>query len=108
MAMSDETAQPDAGTDPETMSFEAIQFELRSYEPATEFGVVRTEAHMAPQPDGSIACIPEWMTDERATHIKLSSEPCFSLEIVRSMRAEVDALLAFLPSESSREKEAHE
>jgi hypothetical protein len=61
-----------------------------------------------PQPDGSIACIPEWMTHEQATHLTLSAEPCFQLEILRTMRAEVDALLAFLPSESPREKNAHE
>ena len=61
-----------------------------------------------PQPDGSVACIPEWMTHEQAAQIKLSAEPCFQLEILRSMRAEVDALLAFLPSESMREKDGHE
>src|SRR5215472_13084003 len=32
-----------------------------------------------PQPDGSIACIPEWMTHEQAAQIKLSAEPCFLL-----------------------------
>ena len=46
-----------------------------------------------PQPDGSVACIPEWMTHERAMHLELSAEPCFQLEILRSMRAEADALL---------------
>jgi hypothetical protein len=61
-----------------------------------------------PQPDGSIACISEWMTNEQAARFKLSIEPCFSLEILRSMRAEVDSLLAFLPSESTRERDAHE
>jgi hypothetical protein len=61
-----------------------------------------------PQPDGSVACIPEWMTHDEAAQIKLSAEPCFQLEILRSMRAEVDALLAFLPSESPREKDGHE
>ena len=28
-----------------------------------------------PQPDGSIACIPEWMTNEQAARFKLSIEP---------------------------------
>jgi hypothetical protein len=36
---------PDAGTDPETMSLEAVQAELAGYQPATEFGVVDLEAH---------------------------------------------------------------
>src|SRR6516225_11667599 len=58
-----------------------------------------------PQPDKSIACIPEWMTHERAAQIKLAAEPSLPLEILQSLRAEVDALLAFLPSESTRENE---
>jgi len=61
-----------------------------------------------PQPDKSIACIPEWMTHEQAAQIKLAAEPSYPLEILQSLRAEVDALLAFLPSESTREKDAHE
>ena len=61
-----------------------------------------------PQPDGSVACIPEWMTHEQAAHFKLSAEPRFPLEILRSLRAEIDALLAFLPSESTREKDGHD
>ena len=60
-----------------------------------------------PQPDGSIACIPEWMTSEQAARFKLSIEPCFSLEILRSMRAEVDALLA-LDRKSTRLNSSHE
>jgi hypothetical protein len=61
-----------------------------------------------PQPDGSVACIPEWMTHEQAAHFKLSAQPHFSLENLRSLRAEIDALLAFLPSESTREKDGHD
>ena len=41
------------------------------------------------------------MTRESAARIRLSVEPRFSLEILRSLRAEVDALLGFLPSDSS-------
>ena len=51
-----------------------------------------------PQPDGSVACIPEWTTHERAARFKLSAEPQFSLENLRSLRAEIDALLGFLQS----------
>jgi hypothetical protein len=32
------------------------------------------------QPDGSVACIPEWMTHEQAAHFKLSAEPGFPLK----------------------------
>ena len=60
-----------------------------------------------PQPDGSIACIPEWMTHEQAAHFKLL-EPSFSLDNLRSMRVEIDVLLAFLSSESTGDKDGHE
>ena len=52
-----------------------------------------------PQPDGSIACIPEWMTKEHASRFTLMLEPQFSLDNLRSLRAEIDAILTFLPSE---------
>jgi hypothetical protein len=57
-----------------------------------------------PQPDGSIACIPEWMTKERASRFAVTPEPQFSLENLRLLRATVDALLNFLPSDSTGEK----
>jgi hypothetical protein len=50
-----------------------------------------------PQPDGSVACIPEWMTHESAARFALSDEPQFSLENLRSLRVEVDALLSLSP-----------
>lgn len=61
-----------------------------------------------PQPDGSIACIPEWMTEERASLFALTPEPFFSLENLRSLRVAIDALLKFLPSDSERESDGHE
>ena len=57
------------------------------------------ELVVIPQPDGSIACIPEWMVEQPAGHFKLSAEPRFPLETLRFLRAEIDALLGFLPSE---------
>ena len=37
------------------------------------------ELVVIPQPDGSVACIPEWMTSSsRRRHFKLSAEPRFS------------------------------
>ena len=61
-----------------------------------------------PQPDGSVACIPEWMTHERAARCKLSGEPQFSLENLRSLRAEIDALLGFLQSDSRMEEDGND
>jgi hypothetical protein len=42
--MSDD-AKPDAGTDPKTMTFEAVLSELRLYDPATASAVLQTEEH---------------------------------------------------------------
>ena len=60
-----------------------------------------------PQPDGSVACIPAWMTHESSAHHQLCVEPGFSLDVLRSLRSEIDALLSFLPSDSKVEK-AHD
>ena len=61
-----------------------------------------------PQPDGSVACIPAWMTQERAASFMLSAEPQFSLENLRSLRAEIDALLGFLQSDSRLEEDGND
>ena len=50
------------------------------------------------QPDNSFACIPAWMTHQAAAHYTLKGTPCFSVDILRSLRAETDALLGFLRS----------
>ena len=55
------------------------------------------------QPDGSFACLPAWMTEPAASRFEIGDEPHFPLQILRSMRAEVDALLGFLLSESKTE-----
>ena len=55
------------------------------------------------QPDGSFACLPAWMTEPAASRFTIGDEPHFPLDILRSMRAEVDALLGFLLSESGTE-----
>ncbi|TWI22297.1 hypothetical protein IQ26_06665 [Mesorhizobium tianshanense] len=67
-----------------------------------------TEFVVIPQPDGSLACIPAWMMREAATHFKLSAEPWFSLRALQSLRAEIDALLGFLQSDSTTEKGQNE
>ena len=55
------------------------------------------------QLDGTFACIPAWMTDEAASRFEIGVEPRFPLDVLCSLRAEVDALLGFLPSESKTE-----
>ena len=55
------------------------------------------------QPDSSLACIPAWMTHEAASQYTLSDKPHFSVDILRSLRAEIDALLGFLQPESEAE-----
>src|SRR6476646_1461450 len=48
------------------------------------------------QLDGTFACLPAWMTDEAAFRFEIGVEPRFPLEVLRSLRNEVDALLGFL------------
>jgi hypothetical protein len=45
------------------------------------------------QPDGSFACLPVWMTEPQASRFEINAQPCFSLDGLRALRAEVDALL---------------
>ena len=56
------------------------------------------------QPDSSLACIPLWMTHEAAAQYTLSEKPHFSVDILRSLRAEINALLGFLQPESKAEE----
>src|SRR6266446_10489129 len=60
------------------------------------------------QPDGSVACIPAWVTHESAARHQLRAEPRFSLDVLRSLRAEIDAVLGCLQPASSMEKAANE
>src|SRR5260370_13347910 len=62
-----------------------------------EFAVLR-------QPDGSLACLPAWMMQAEASRFEISDVPCFSLDVLRSLRGEVDVLLGFLRSESQTER----
>ena len=57
------------------------------------------------QPDGSLAQLPTWMLREAAALLGLRADPRFPLEVLRSLRFEVDALLGSLPSESDLEKD---
>ena len=75
---------------------------------ARQYAYRGAELVVIPQPDGSVACIPAWMTHESAAHHQLRAEPRLSLDILRSLRAEIDALLGFLQSNSGMEKAKHE
>jgi hypothetical protein len=59
-----------------------------------------TNVVVIPQPDGSVACIPTWMTHEAAARHRICAEPRLSLDALRALRAEADALLGFLRSDS--------
>jgi uncharacterized protein YbjT (DUF2867 family) len=54
------------------------------------------------QPDSSLACIPAWMTHESAAQYALSEKPHFSVDILRSVRAEIDAVLAVYYNPTNR------
>src|SRR6516162_5312654 len=56
------------------------------------------------QLDGTLACLPVWMTDEAASRFEIGDEPRFPLDVLRSLRNEVDALLGFLASDSKTER----
>src|SRR5437763_7504032 len=75
---------------------------------AKQYAYRGAELVVIPQPDGSIACIPSWMTHESAAHHQLRAEPRLSLEVLRSLRSEIDALLSFLQSDSRMEKASNE
>src|SRR5258707_9399685 len=61
-----------------------------------------------PQPDGSVACIPAWMTHESAAQHEVCVDPCLSLDVLRVLHTEVDALLGSLRSDSGMEEAEHE
>src|SRR5215470_18764676 len=49
-----------------------------------------------------------WMTHESAAHHQLRAEPRLSLDLLRSVRSEISALLGFLQSDSRMEKATNE
>src|SRR5438270_2610327 len=75
---------------------------------ARQYAYRGSELVVIPQPDGSVACIPAWMTHESAAQHQLRAEPRLSLDILRSLRAEIDALLGFLQSDSGMENANNE
>src|SRR5436190_1460979 len=75
---------------------------------ARQYAYRGAELVVVPQPDGSVACIPAWMTHESAAQHQLRAEPRLSLDILRSLRTEIDALLGFLQSDSGMENANNE
>src|SRR6266853_3522399 len=75
---------------------EVVQIRRRLESGGGEFVVVL-------QPDGSFASLPAWMTEPASSRFEIVDQPHFPLHILRSMRAEVDALVGFLLSESKTE-----
>src|SRR6266481_3491916 len=75
---------------------EVVQIRRRLESGGVEFVVVL-------QPDGSFASLPAWMTEPAGSRFEISDKPHFPLHILRSMRAEADALLSSLLSESKTE-----
>ena len=56
------------------------------------------------QPDSSLACIPAWMTHESAARYVFSEKPNFSVDVLQSVRTEIDTLLGFVQPESKAEE----
>jgi hypothetical protein len=79
---------------------EVVQIRRRLTRGGVEFVVVL-------QPDGSFACLPAWMTEPAASRFEICAQPHFPLQILRAMRADADALLGFLQSESKTETADH-
>jgi hypothetical protein len=75
---------------------------------ARQYAYRGAELVVIPQPDGSVACIPAWMTHESAAHHQPRAEPRLPLDILRSLRAEIDTLLGFLQSDSGVENTNNE
>ena len=59
------------------------------------------------QPDGSLACLPAWMLAESAAQHGICRSPTISIAFLQSLRIEIDALLASLPSGSEMGDERH-
>ena len=73
-----------------------------------QFAYRGTNLVVIPQHDGTVACIPAWMTHESAAQHTLSIEPKLSLDALRALRAEADALLRVLRSDSEMKEAKHD
>ena len=55
------------------------------------------------QPDGTLAQLPIWMTEDRAAAMMVTEIPRLPLACLRELRLELDACLSLLRDESRRE-----
>ena len=55
------------------------------------------------QPDGTLAQLPIWMTEDRAEAMRVTEIPRFALACLRELRLELDACLNLLRDDSRRE-----
>ncbi|MBN8979009.1 MAG: hypothetical protein J0I08_21300 [Rhizobiales bacterium] len=53
------------------------------------------------QPDGTLALIPAWMSEETARSTAITSSPCLSVDRLVELRVRLDALLASPNGESA-------
>ena len=62
---------------------------------------------MIRQPDGTLAQLPIWMTEDRAAEMMVTEIPRISLATLRELRLELDAWQSLVRDDSSREGEEH-
>jgi hypothetical protein len=59
------------------------------------------------QPDGTLAHLPIWMTEDRAAAMTVTKTPRLTLECLRDLRLELDAWQSLLRDDSRREGDEH-
>ncbi len=64
-------------------------------------------AYVGRQPDGSLALLPIWMSEESAAAMAIVDVPRFQLACLRELRREIDACLRLLHDDSRRGGDNH-
>jgi hypothetical protein len=59
------------------------------------------------QPDGTLAQLPIWMTEDRAAAMMVTKTPRLTLACLRELRLELDAWQSLLRDDSRREGDEH-
>ena len=59
------------------------------------------------QPDGTLAQLPAWMTDERAAEMTVTETPRLFLACLRELRLELDTWQSLVRDDSSRKGDKH-
>jgi hypothetical protein len=59
------------------------------------------------QPDGTLAQLPIWMTEDRSAEMMVAEIPRISLPCLRELRLELDAWQSLVRDDSSRERDEH-